>query len=485
MKAFQGWNGTMGGIVPHEARGRRGGEAERQHRGPRDCCRSASSAPIAWFFSRRTFLTQDKEVGKQKERIEELDVGDPFEFFTDKARRVRQDLSIPIDFLHEAVAIVRGAYGDDWIRAQVEARKHASPLPEYVHPLGSYFGIAGESQIVSIFELAVYLKRLATVRNLPQVIESMKEKWGPGLLQLAYAYRFLQSGATDLELEPDAEDGRKADIFFRVDGFPYLVECYIPRIQYRDTSVELLHSFDRIREVVAGKPTRISIRLRRSIDAKDRKRMEGEIIKAIREGGTRKVIEIEDDALTVRIERVTSEEIEHDIPRPESGGQAYGNADWGEKSNLVPRSRVGEIRYRDVPEQAASSILVWQAAEEKRPIPLHERIEELNKKIRKKLAQTRRADNPRRMVVVEIPEASRADQETVRLAQDLQATILAKHDRFAALLLTYRLWTRQKRYKYALYFLEGRPEYCLPSGIFDGLKAHEANPGKDVLQDWE
>src|SRR6266508_2196310 len=115
----------------------------------------------------------------------ELEIGDPFDFFIRQAHRLSRTLFLPIENVAEVVEIVRGAFGDAWIRGKVESRTQGTPLPEYTHTLGRCFGIAGDSQVVSVFEIAVYLKHLCRVYNLQQVIDNMRAQWGAGLLQLA------------------------------------------------------------------------------------------------------------------------------------------------------------------------------------------------------------------------------------------------------------------------------------------------------------
>ena len=175
-----------------------------------------------------------------------LDIGDPFEFFVKQAYTLYRELSIPLDFAHEAIAIIKMAFGEEWLREKVRTKTRATALPLRTHPLGNYLAVSGPRDIVDILELAVYIRRLWNVPRLMDVLNSMKEDYGPGYMQLAYAYRLVRAGASNIQLEPEAEGGRKADIYFELSGVPYLVECYIPQVEHEDSSQELQYSVEPI-----------------------------------------------------------------------------------------------------------------------------------------------------------------------------------------------------------------------------------------------
>src|SRR5690349_24675250 len=102
---------------------------------------------------------QDPEVDKA------LQIGDPFEFFEEQAYALHRELALPTGFVPEALAIVKGAFGESWLRTQVETKTRAMPLPLNVHPLGGCFAVRGPSDIVEVLELAVYIKRLIRIQQ--------------------------------------------------------------------------------------------------------------------------------------------------------------------------------------------------------------------------------------------------------------------------------------------------------------------------------
>jgi hypothetical protein len=354
-----------------------------------------------------------------------------------------------------------------------------------VHPLGGCFSVPGPGQIIEIIELGIYLKRLAGVSGLEQVVTDMKEHYASGLLQLAYAYRFLRLGVSNLELEPSAGAGKKADIGFELVGKPYLVECYIPRLMFRDSSVELYHSFDKIGKGLRNGSARVCIRLKRTIDASDRKRIESLAIKAARDLGDAPSVQVVDDAVHMTITRITPDEVESDFRREDwfQKPAREGHPDWGIKCELVSRKDLKRLREAsgDVKAIPASSFLVWQAPEEKREIPLEERICSLEKKIGRKSPQVRRSDSPGRIVVVSIPEAREMSHDSVRVIRELHGRLMRKHPDMSAIIITYRGWMDIHRHKHSLFLLEGFGPYPLPAGTFEKLRDIEQ---ADHLQDW-
>jgi hypothetical protein len=142
-------------------------------------------------------------------------------------------------------------------------------------------------------------------------------------------------------------------------------------------------------------------------------------------------------------------------------------------------------------ELSASRLLVWRAPQEKRAVPFGERVEELVEKVGAKLAQTRREDEPRRIVVVTIPEALAEDYDalhlteydSVRLMDEIHRRLVAKHDRVATLMFVIRVWTSMKRNQYRGFFLLGEEQYAVPDEFIDKLQ--ELDGQTDFLQDWE
>lgn len=88
--------------------------------------------------------------------------------------------------------------------------------------------VPGETQVKAMFELGIYLRQLATVPKLLDVIRQLKNKddFDSAFIQLAYGFRFLKIGATEIAFEPDIDNGGKADIIFKFSNQSYLAECF-------------------------------------------------------------------------------------------------------------------------------------------------------------------------------------------------------------------------------------------------------------------
>ncbi len=151
-------------------------------------------------------------------------IEDPFERWVTRAVGAAKHLNLPLAFIEEAAAIIRSAFGEEWIRQSLARPTYTPIISLHRHPVLDGLATAGPSQCVELLELAVYLKRLVGVRNLERVVKAMRKQYAPGFLQLAYAYRFLKVGATGMILEPSAESGRLADIACNLLGRRYLVE---------------------------------------------------------------------------------------------------------------------------------------------------------------------------------------------------------------------------------------------------------------------
>ncbi|MFH2068809.1 MAG: hypothetical protein ABII89_05030 [Candidatus Omnitrophota bacterium] len=107
----------------------------------------------------------------EKEDMDLFDVGDPFEFWSQQACRLSGKLKISPDFVNEAIAIIKGSFGEQWLRDSFENKARNTPIPMPKHPLIQKLLTPTESQVISIYELAVYIKRLLQIKNLDKVLQ--------------------------------------------------------------------------------------------------------------------------------------------------------------------------------------------------------------------------------------------------------------------------------------------------------------------------
>jgi hypothetical protein len=168
-------------------------------------------------------------VAKESADIEEmLGRKDPYEFWLQEAAIHAG----PLDHTspNEILSVVQNAFGKEWLDEKVKEREKASAINSSRHPLARMILVPGETQVRAMFELGIYLKDLAMVPRLNDVIRQLKNKddFENTLVQLAYGYRLLKIGAAEISFEPDVDDGRKADILFKFEGQKYLAECFKP-----------------------------------------------------------------------------------------------------------------------------------------------------------------------------------------------------------------------------------------------------------------
>lgn len=156
---------------------------------------------------------------------------DPLEFWLQEAN-LRPNANLGISPV-EALAIIKGAFSESWLRDQVTAEEKGTAIQSSRHPLARLILLPGKNQIPRVLELALYLRDLYAVANLDQVIQQLKSAsdFENTWIQLAYGYRFHKIGASNLKFEPDVDQGRKADIIFKFEAHTYLVECFKPEIQ--------------------------------------------------------------------------------------------------------------------------------------------------------------------------------------------------------------------------------------------------------------
>ncbi len=409
---------------------------------------------------------------------------EPFIFFEQQAYKFREKLDLPTEFIGEAIDILRNAFGEEWIRTRANSKDKSIALPLRDHPIGEYFSTPSESQIVGALELAVYLKRLMNVKKIEKVITQMKDKFYPHHLQLAFGYRFLRCGATELEFEPEALSGRFGDIFFKIDGKPIMVECYVPHIQTVDTSREFHYSTGPIFKSIKDGKKRICIHLVKSITPEDRKRIQTLIINAISSSSNDQIIELKDEAATISIEDISFLKEDSDFSEPGSPPmKLYGDADWGVNEQRIAKEQIPDVRLGTAPRNILSRIFVWKAPQEKNNVEIEERIKELEKKIKDKLAQTKHNDGAGRFLIINIPEALDLNSKTFKIVKCLNEEIIRKCKNMAGMILTRRIWTDKNRYIHGGMLMEGHPQYRFINTFYDKLNLFER--GNDIIKDYK
>ena len=228
----------------------------------------------------------ERKYKNEADRILSLQREDPIQFWLRRAHESAPRLRLPVEFLGEAIGILTGAVSEQWVREGVAKRRPGFIGVFHGNPLIKALAVAGDNDLVTVVELAIYLKHLVRVEGLQEVITSLRgeDTFDSALLQLAYAYRFQKMGV-QVRLEPAAARGRRGDIHLAWRGKEYMVECHAPRPKPDPLKDVMAFSFDRITKAASdtGKVVRVLIRFLSYPDDQQRLEMEKAAARLIRD----------------------------------------------------------------------------------------------------------------------------------------------------------------------------------------------------------
>ena len=383
--------------------------------------------------------------------IKELDIGDPIEHWIQRAHKRAKVLKLPINLINDSAAIVVNALGRRWLDENFAKPDKSFPFPDK-NPIVHDFEVAGDLQIVTIMEIAEYLRFLATTPGINKVLTMLKNKkqYFSSFLQIAYAYRFLKLGASEMVFEPPVDEGRHSDIFFLYKNQHFLVECFCPKYndKEQDSFQDILkYSVDKLFDAAKKYKTKIFyyINFYRKITPQERKKVINLCItslsKLISQGA--KEITLNHDSCEIHIynageiEKGNQEEYRTLITRLES------ESDFGCNAYLVAASQLEKVRntfnYKRI---ETSRLFMRRPPEEENP----EWIVDLGRKIEEKIAQVRRRlDNPRGVLIVNSEIGLLQNKIDEIYARRLQYKILKTHENIDAVILTSHKWMVHRR----------------------------------------
>jgi len=426
---------------------------------------------------------------KRKNNDIKIDFGDPLEDWIRRAYKFADDLCLPADFINEAKCIVVNAFTERWLNKEFQDKTFPLIFKPHRHEIAQHFLTAGESQIVDIIELAIYLKTLAKDQNINKVVIALcnMKQYRSAFLQLSFAYRFLKFGATNMKLEPPADNGRFADIFFRIGNESFLCECFCPDYSKDKDSIEELVNFGlaNILDMADNKKIKVLIVLnaKTSLSAKQRKQIEVSCYHLIGKLCEGKIL-LEDDLPCCQIKIYNATEIKKKSLEDYNLliNQLTTDSDCGINQSWVEKDQLEKVRDGiSVRIMEGSRVFVKRPPEETDP----NWLSELTKKIESKICQVRRrADNPKGIIIVNSGLGLLRDPSDVQSARSIQRKILGVHKNLAAVLLTTRVWTIKQRYQYRTAFL-----LSLDKSIFSKddyfYKMNDFEDKMDLLTDWQ
>jgi hypothetical protein len=301
------------------------------------------------------------------------------------------------ELINEAVAALDMLF-QPWLDAP-ETPQALGPWRLEGNELKHARAVGGDPQLLELLELVHYLKSLGSHVE-KGVLDGLKADYPHTFLQLAFAHRFRVVGATDLVLEPPVSVGR-GDIAFTFDGRPYVVECYVPDRPTRGGPEEELRLLLRsLLDLCKERRARLSIgiRLLVPLTVAGRRFVWSSVLRAMASGKPEffrsrdllmsvAPIALDSDDLPVHAEVATK-------PEPDIRGAA----------NLAPKDRVFAHDWTGSDVIRASQIGIWRH-ETSRPEQVKAAavgaLGRLMKRAAKKLAQAKRADNARRVMIVQ------------------------------------------------------------------------------------
>jgi hypothetical protein len=440
---------------------------------------------------------ENEKMNREQQRAERerittlLAYGDPFEYFEKRSITIGQRIGISADSIREAVDILKGAFGAEWLIAQAQKKGCGEIAPFCDHPLGTVFDVAGEPQITTACEIALYLKVLARTPRLTTVLANLKNPadYNTSLMQLAFAFRLERIGAEKIEFEPPVADGRVGDIGFRLHGAEYVAECYLPRTTPRlyDGVGDLRTAFASFMDAISGEDSLhriLMIRPKHIVTPKGRKGIAAYVRQLSNEIGDQVYLKWEDESVLVELRRLPTSELSGYFPR-DNGGQSPEFYDGAQAFIYSHRSSEEELlEYRDSGikppnSQIRNLILIWDAPRVDAPPTLNEWMAELVGKISRKLAQARRDDQPRRLVIVGLHEASEDNEDVPEALRTLCERLEGGHENYAGALIVSRVMWPNFRHGYVGYVGAGNPENSLPTEVVLAFGKLEAR--RDIL----
>lgn len=390
--------------------------------------------------------------------------------------------------LVEAVAILEGAFGREWLHeiAKQPNRAMLTADDPSRHPLGYWIATPSPSHVASVVELAVYLRRCAPVPKVNDLLPMLRNarQFGRAFVQLAFGYRFLKLGVSNLEFEPSTDGGRRADHLFVSNGTPYLVECYEPEEDRHPVYSDLInHSPSAICDAANHFKRRVIAQIEVDsfdvLDAPKRKAIERDARNLISQltdggteisGGTGYAVRVMD---TVGRSSDWVETLAKSLARP---------GDWVVNHGFVPRAQVAGIPRGEPRDHIRLSWVVVTI--KNKPDPMDE-LSELARKVDNKVSQVRRrAERAKGIILVKSwlgRSGGLGKPGAIRVLNDIKSRVLLGHSDLAGVLVIERAHDQEDRPYFGGVWLEGRDGAPLAE-LFERLRQNESARG--VLDDW-
>lgn len=416
---------------------------------------------------------------------------DAVTFFRLRALFLAPQMGVALAQVDEAVAIVVGALGREWLIGAADDVPPATPLALRRHPLGDMISTAGTTQVAECLELAAYLRELAMSPQLGEVIAGLKSQYRQTLLQLATAARLQLAGATGVSLEPPALDGRLSDVAFSYTGRRFRAECYRPTVTaQREVREEMLRVGQACVAEVRDRPhvyavavaftdaptaairreaRRVVRRLADEVDAVVTQHSDDIIFPAFTATGPWGVV-------SVTRALPTPKGAPPILLRPDAFPQQGDDPDVFMRTGYLTQREAAGVGAAPPASVGLSHVGIWLPpavrADASADRDLEQPLAKLGRKIERKLAQARNDEEAERVAVVETWMTSQLDRVNPEHVERLRRKVVDAHDGVAALLLVHRDWTPALgRHGYTVRVLQPSARPGLPADLVTRLAA--------------
>ncbi|MHB8278573.1 MAG: hypothetical protein ACYDIA_13085 [Candidatus Humimicrobiaceae bacterium] len=393
-------------------------------------------------------------------------MADVLKDFYEKAILFSEKLQLPSDFFEEALDTIKSNLGKDWINKQAQKSQHGTAFPFRVHPLADLITIAGGQQIVEFLELAVYLKKLKDLENFSDVIKNLKDEnqYNHAFSQLGYAYRFKLLGAKLLKFEPQY-DKYFGDMSFNYDNKNYMVECYRPEMVAEGSYKQLDFIVKDVFNTIKKNPKVVFIKLKRSINVEDRKRIKQLTINGIKsiESENKIEIKVEDDSAEITIKDIMHLEPSFYLPQVGANGLSVGfqNADISIAQSFLFKKDIPKYLLEEKKGDYKNIILIWISKSDRKEVFLMNKMDNYLNNIKRKMGHIPSASYDKMILIILIPSIIYKEGQYNLIISNMLKRI--KISSKFTIILASRIWTFKNRYTYCGTLLCGSHDELLES----------------------
>ncbi len=409
-------------------------------------------------------------------------------YWAQEAREHSGRLNWPPERIPVVLETLEATFGSDWLRgkARLPSRYPMTADPKK-HPVPHLIASPHRASVMQLVELALYLRTCSGLRGFSDVVSHLRtaEQFSTARIQLALAHRLVLSGAEAVELEPAADAGRKADLFFRYGAVNHLVECYEPAADRNAHLDDLLHGgVSRILKAAQRARRRVIVRVDLhgdiySVDAAMRTRIEAaarELVASLvepraRKAGTHPGFDVE----VIDNSGVEAQQVK------EMAFSLAGPGAWVIAPGMMKRR---DVRGVSRGEAAEVTHIGWFVINHTEPDDLAA-MKRIVDSVEAKISQVRRREDDARGLMVVITKfavpAARARNETLPLVEALRGKVLGAHEGLAGVMLVKHALGKERGPFIGGAFVEG-PEGGHLEGLWSTMARRESC--RRVIDDW-